>query len=206
LALKRYAAIKAGQGEFVDEEPFVVPGGSFGDNRLHAADLNLFAHTEKAWPLLHGDGTITTEIVHSVRTPRATTNPSPTWRGALKTTVTSFLMTYAIRADADFNYGELMAMQGVEWNSSWSSNPGNAEGVTVPFLTMGMTGSYEGSSAETIHNHVKSSDKALVFVEGSTHDYTTCKACEKTPGQFGDVRKTLFDYVDGWLSKPGRFM
>ena len=206
LALKRYAAIKAGQGEFVDEEPFTVPGGSFGDNRLHAADIKLWAQTQKAWPLLHSDGTITTEIVHTVRVPRATTNPSPTWRGALKTTVTSFLMTYAIRADANFNYGEDMAMQGVEWNSTWASNPGNADGIIVPFLTMGMTGSYEGSSAETIHNHVKSSDKSLVFVEGSTHDYTPCKPCEKTPGQFGNDRKVMFDYVDSWLSKPGRFL
>ena len=71
---------------------------------------------------------------------------------------------------------------------------------------MGMTGSYESSTAETIHNHVKSSDKALVYVEGATHGYSTCKKCEKTPGQFGDTTKTLFDYADGWLSKKGRFM
>ena len=205
MALARMAAIKAGKGEFADEESFTVPGASFGSNKLHATDMQLFAHTQKAWPLLHADGSITTEIVHSVRVPTATKNPSPTWRSALRTTVTSFLMTYAIRTTPDYGFGEETAMQGVDWHSSWSSNPGNVEGITVPFLTMGMTGSYESSTAETIHNHLKSADKALVYVEGATHGYSTCKPCEKTPGQFGDTEKTLFDYVEGWLTKLGRF-
>jgi hypothetical protein len=205
-ALAREAAIKAGKGEFVDEESFIVPGGSFGNNKLHSADMQLFAHTEKAWPLLHKDGVITTEIVHWVRVPTGTKNVSPTWRAALRTTVYSYLGMYAIRATPDFGFGEVTAMKGVDWHSSISSNPGNVEGISVPFLTMGMTGSFESSTAETIHNHVKSSDKSLVYVEGATHGYGTCKKCETTPGQFGDTEKTLFDYIDGWLSKPGRFM
>jgi hypothetical protein len=83
--------------------------------------MQLFAHTQKAWPLLHADGSITTEIVHSVRVPTATANPSPTWRAALRTTVTRYLMTYAIRITDDYGFGEETAMHGVEWNSSWSS-------------------------------------------------------------------------------------
>jgi len=70
---------------------------------------------------------------------------------------------------------------------------------------MGMTGSFEMSAAETIHDHAKSADKELVFVEGASHPYPTCKPCEKTPGQYGDTVKTLYDYADKWLSKPGRF-
>ena len=70
---------------------------------------------------------------------------------------------------------------------------------------MGMTGSFEMGSAETIHNHVKSADKTLVYIEGASHGYTPCKRCEKTPGQFGDTVKTVYDYADQWLSKPGRF-
>jgi hypothetical protein len=123
----------------------------------------------------------------------------------LKTTVNSFLSTYAIRVTGDYHYDET-SLYGVEWNSSWSNNPGNADGITVPFLTMGMTGSFEAASAETIHNHVKSADKTLVFIEGASHGYPPCKACEKTPGQFGDTVKTIYDYADNWLSKPGRFM
>jgi hypothetical protein len=29
--------------------------------------------------------------------------------------------------------------------------------------------------------------------------------CEKYPGEFGDTQKTTYDYVDKWLSAPGRF-
>jgi hypothetical protein len=69
-----------------------------------------------------------------------------------------------------------------------------------------MTGHWEFMSAETIYEHAKSADKTLVYVEGALHGYSTCKPCEKSPGQFGDTQKTTYDYVDGWLSKKGRFL
>lgn len=204
-ALERLALIQAGKGMYSDNEPFIIAGANFSENKLYATDMRLFAHTEKAWPLLHSDGSTTTEVVHSVRVPTLTANPSHTLKAALKTTVTSYLSTYAIRVTNDYGYDET-SMRGVEWTSSWASNPGNVEGVTVPFLTLGMTGSYESSMAETVHNHTKSADKTLVYVEGATHGYPTCKKCEKTPGQYGDTVKTIYDYVDGWLSKSGRFL
>jgi hypothetical protein len=207
LALERLAAIEAGKGDYSDDEPFIIAGASFTENKLYAQDVQLLSRTQHAWPLLHADGSLTTEIVHSVRVPTLTENPSHSYvSAALKTTVRSFLSTYAIRATADYGYGEETAIRGVEWTSSWASNPGNAEGITVPFLTLGMTGSFESSTAETIHNHLKSADKTLVYVEGATHGYPTCKKCEKTPGQYGDTVKTLYDYADGWLSRKGRFL
>jgi len=206
LALERQAAIKAGKGNYSDNEPFVIAGAIFTENKLYASDMHLLAHTEKPWPLVHADGSITTEIVPSVRVPTLKANPSHSMRAALKTTVNSFLSTYAIRATDEYSYGEVTAERGVIWKSSRASNPGNVEGITVPFLTMAMTGSFEMGSAETIHNHTKSADKTLVYIEGATHVYTPCTKCEKTPGQFGDTVKTLYDYADGWLSKPGRFM
>jgi hypothetical protein len=207
LAEGRLAAIEAGKGRFSDDEPFIIAGASFTENKLYAQDLALFTRTQKPWPLLHANGSVTTEIVHSVRVPVLTENPSHAYVGAaLKTTVRSFLSTYAIRVTTDYGYGAETAIRGVEWTSSWASNPGNAEGITVPFLTMGMTGSFEMSTAETIHEHAGSADKTLVYVDGATHGYATCKKCEKTPGQYGDTMKTLYDYADGWLGKQGRFL
>ena len=54
-------------------------------------------------------------------------------------------------------------------------------------------------------SNAKSADKTIAFVEGANHGYTTCTRCEKTPGQFGDTLETTYDYIDGWLSKSGRF-
>lgn len=206
LALERQAVIKAGKGMYSDNEPFIVAGAIFTGNKLYASDMSLLAHTQAAWPLIHKDGSVTTQIVHSVRVPSTTTNPSRTWRGALKTSVNGFLSTYALRATGDFGYGEVTAERGVIWRSTMASNPGNVEGIAVPFLTMAMTGSFEMGSAETIHNSVKGKDKTLVYIEGATHVYTPCVKCEKTPGQYGDTVKVTYDYADTWLSRPGRFI
>lgn len=206
LALQRYAAIKTGQGNYADNEPFFIAGASFTNHLIFGTDMSIFNHTERPEPLLHPDGSITTEIVHSVRVPELTSRPTRNLRGALRTTVLGYLSTYAIRVTDDFSYGESDTIHGVDWTSTWASPEGNVQGVTVPFLTMGMTGSYESSMAETLHNFVKSSDKTLIYVEGATHGYSTCKKCEKTPGQYGDTLKTIYDYVDGWLSKQGRFL
>lgn len=118
----------------------------------------------------------------------------------------NFLSTYAIRVTSDYGYGTGDSLRGVVWSSTWASNPGNAEGITVPFLVMGITGSFESAAAETIYDHVKSEDKTLTYVQGAKHEYTTCTQCERTPGQYGDTEKTVYDYADKWLSKPGRFL
>ncbi len=207
LALARAAAIKAGKGTYSDDEMFVIPGALFTQNKLYTSDMGLLAHTQKPWPLLHADGSVTTGIVPSVRVPTTTANTSHALLGAaLKTTVFGYLSTYAIRVTDDYGYGAETAETGVIWRSSRGSNPGNAEGITVPFLTMAMTGSFEMGSAETIHNHVKGADKTLVYVEGASHGYPPCARCEKSPGQFGNTVKTIYDYADQWLSKPGRFL
>ena len=208
MALKMYADIKAGKAAYDDDAPFFIPGSLFTQNKLYTTDMSLLNHTEKAYPLVHPDGSVTTEIVHSVRVPTTKANPSHSfYSAALKTSVLGFLSTYAIRADpATYGYGELTAETGVIWRSSRGSIPGNVEGVTVPLLTMGMTGSFEMGAAEFIHNHAKSADKTLIYIEGASHGYPTCKACEKTPGQYGDSIKTIYDQADKWLSQPGRFM
>lgn len=207
LALQRLAAIEAGKGMYSDDEPFTISGAIFTANKLYTSDMRLLNHTQKPWPLLHADGSITTGIVRSVRVPTATQTPSHSMKnGALKTTVRGFLSTYAIRATDKYGYGEDTGELGVVWRSGLGSNPGNVEGIKAPFLTMAMTGSFEMGSAETIHNHVKGTDKELVYVEGATHNYNVCKRCEKTLGQYGDTTKSTYDYADKWLSKPGRFL
>jgi hypothetical protein len=206
-ALDRLDKISAGKGQFRDDELFVVPGGSSSgpNNKLFSQDVRLLSHTQKAWPLLHPDGTATTQIVHTVRVPENLTSFTPSLEtGALVTTVRRFLNTYAVRVKDDFGFDK-SSIRGIDWSSSYSNPPGSVEGITVPLLAMGMTGHWEFLAAETIYEHAKSADKTIAFVEGATHGYTTCTKCEKTPGQFGDTQKTTYDFVDSWLSKKGRF-
>ena len=205
-ALDRLAIIKDGKGDYSDDEPYTVPGASLlgFNNKLFAEDTRLMSHTKAPWPLLHADGSVTTEIVHSVRVPegRALT---PTLGAAMQATVHSYLTSFAIRTTPDYGFDE-DSVHGVDWDSSYTVPPGNVKGISAPLLTMGMTGHWEYLAAETIYNNAKSKDKTIAFVEGAQHTYTPCKQCEKTPGQFGDTIKTLYDYIDTWLAKPGRFL
>jgi hypothetical protein len=206
LAQERIAAIEAGKGRFTDDEPIVIAGaGSLGpNNKLFSEDVKLLSHTVKAWPLIHADGSVTTEIVNSVRTPEGRPMTSNLSVGAINTTVRSFLVDNAIRVSDDFSYDD-SSVHGVDWTSTYSSTPGNVTGIHVPSLFMGMTGHYEYLAAETIYNNSTAKDKSLAFVEGASHMYTPCKQCEKTPGEFGDTVKTLYDYADKWIGEKGRF-
>ena len=85
------------------------------------------SHTKKAWPLLHADGSITTEIVHSVRVPEGTVSVTPSLRGAMRGTVRSFLATFAIRTTADYGFDE-DSVRGVDWASNSSCPAGNTPG------------------------------------------------------------------------------
>jgi hypothetical protein len=203
------AQIKAGRGFYADDEPFFVPGASFlgWNNKLFTQDVRLLSRSLGAWPLVHKDGSVTTEQIHSVRPAMNTESYSGLLqRGALKTTVTGYLSSYAIRVTSDFGYSETSEVRGIDWRSSYATSVGNVEAIRVPLLTLGMTGGWEGLAAETIHAHAASQDKWLAFIEGATHLYTTCTRCETTPGQYGDTIKTTYDYIDLWLSKPGRLL
>lgn len=204
-AQARLAAIEAGAGRFGDDEPFIVPGASMlgFNNKLLARDVRLLSHTRRAWPLLRGDGSVVTQVVHTVRVPENPTSFTPSWRGALRTTVRNFLGSFAIRTTPGFGYDETH-LTGVEWRSTYSSPPGNVETIGVPLLALGMTAHWEMLAAEEIYDHAKSRDKSIAFVEGATHLYTPCEACAPYPGAFGDTVRTTYDAVDRWLS-AGRF-
>jgi pimeloyl-ACP methyl ester carboxylesterase len=201
------ADIQGGKGPYTDDAPFVVPGAVLlgSNNKLFAQDLRLMARTKGAWPQIHRDGRQTNGVVPSVRVAENTVSQTPSFlRGALKTSVRSYLSSYAIRTTADFGY-DATGVRGVEWTSTYASPPGNVQGVTAPLLVMGMTGHWEFLAAETIYNLSASGDKSIAFVEGATHMFTTCTPCERAPGAYGDTMKTTYDHIDSWLAKPGRF-
>ena len=221
-AMDRMAVLKSGNGDFQDDEPFVVPGAT-RTPRLWRPDLSLLSHTKQAHLLLAGDGSERTEVVHSMRVPSGLTRtiadrndreaarpaeansmPRPEVRpllsgGSLDTTVRRYLSTFATRSLPDYDVTE-SDITGIDWNSSYNSVPGNLEGVRSPLLIMGMTGHYWIVSSEIAWRHAVSKDKSLAFVEGATHSFTPCKPCERAPGQFGDTEKRTFDYVAAWLA------
>ena len=195
-ALNRYQLIQHGQGNYSDDEPLIIPGAAqgFTNNKLYAQDPRLMSHTRKPHLLLHPDGTRTTEIVRSLRGPE---NPESFthsfWAGARFLSVKTYLNSYAIRTAKEYGYDE-DHVWGIDWDSSYSSTPGNMVHVKVPTLVMGMTAGWEFLASETIFQMAGSEDKSIAFVEGATHRFSPAK------DQFGDTGKTLHDYVDEWLA------
>ncbi len=208
-ALERLHALESGKGKYADDEPFIVPGGAQNgfNNKLFPQDVRLLSRTRKAWPLLHADGSITTQVIPCVRQAKNDKSFTDSYRlGAIKSTIRTYLNSSAVRTTEDFGYDE-DSMYGIDWLSSYNCTPGNVTGVSAPLLVMGMTAGYEFVAAEIIYEMAqKCSDKTIAFVEGANHGYFTAKECEAYPGQFGDTVKTLYDYVDKWLSQKGRFI
>jgi hypothetical protein len=207
-ALERLQIIENGKGRFIDDEPFVIPGAEQGffNNKLYAQDIRLMSHTQKPWPLLKADGSITVEIIHSLRKSENKKSLTNSFHdGALITTVRNYLNSYAVRTLDNYGYNE-STVYGIDWSSGYNCSSGNIKGVTCPLLVMGMTGSWEYLASETIYENAVSTDKTLLFVEGASHLFTTAAQCERFPGEFGDTQKTTFDYVDKWLGEKSRFI
>ena len=205
-AKERLNVIKAGNGLYTDDEPMVIPGSQSGRmfNRLYSSDLSLLAHTKGEWPLIHADGSVTKEIVHSVRAPYNAMSGTERLAAAQQMTVRSFLSTYAMEVDENYEILE-DGFQGVHFDSNLNSPIGNIKGVTIPSLFMGMTGSHEYIVSEAIYNNSPARDKSIAFVEGASHMFSPDKQAEKYNNtSYGDTLKHLFDYVDQWLS-AGRF-
>lgn len=201
-AQERLNVIEKGKGKFSDDEPFVVPAANSVRfyNKLYPQDTDLLSHTEAQWPLIHKDGSVTIETIRSVRAPMKALPGGTNLGDAQNTTVRGFLSTYAITVDEDYRITET-GMEGIHWNSNINTPIGNVEGISIPLLCMGMTGSWEYLAAEHIYNHALSKDKSLAFVEGAGHMFNPDKGAEKYNGaDYGNTVKLLFDYVDVWLT------
>jgi pimeloyl-ACP methyl ester carboxylesterase len=202
LALERLHAIEQGKGLYIDDEPFIITAGNQPkpNNRLIPEDLHFLSHTKGEYDLLHGDGSITNEIIHCLRTPEIDRSMSSLYgMGANKTTVRGFLSAQAIATNG-FSILE-DDMVGIDWHSSYSSAIGNIEDINCPLLVMGMTGSYEYLASEMIYNHAKMKDKTIIFVRGASHMFSPNHAAQKTKGEFGNTEMAIYNYMGEWMKK-----
>jgi pimeloyl-ACP methyl ester carboxylesterase len=202
-ALDRLQALERGGAQYTDDEPFVVRGmsGSPAGARLYQPDLAFAAHTRQPHLLLKADGSQVETVINSVRPPTGAQFAAAL--GSLNvmsdnTTVRRFLANDAVLTTADFAF-TADDIVGVDWTSSNNATPGNATGISVPALVLVMSCHYLIVPGEIIFDHLASKDKTLAAVEGAVHEFTPCGP------QYGDTVKRTFDYVDSWLSKPGRF-
>jgi hypothetical protein len=207
-ALARLKALDhGGNGSTPSDEPLIAPGavnvGAAAS--LHNADLRFISHTKRPYTLLKADGSKPVVILHSVR-PTTTPVGAEAIQNAVARysqpgrvyTVREFLANDAIRSTSNFALTEDDVI-GVDWKSSNTGTPAQAEGVTVPTLVMTNSCFQFIVASEIVYDHLAAKDKTFAGVEGSEHFFRPCGP------QYGDTTKRLFDFVGDWLGKPQRF-
>lgn len=190
LAMRKASA--DGTGPHPDDETFYIPRATA---RLMQLDTSIEAATEEPRKFLKNDGTVVTEIVHTVRQPSlsAAANNKTYWGGTLLT-VESFLGTRAVRAK--------QAMTDIDIASNNNSTGANLQHITVPILMMAAGGHYFIRDDEEMFESAPSADKDFIVVEGAAHGVVPCKPCAKATGQdYSNSVKNTFDYIAGWVGE-----
>jgi pimeloyl-ACP methyl ester carboxylesterase len=200
-ALERLDKLEKGEGAYKDDEPFIVPGSDLHVNgaRLDLADTSILSKTSAPHMLLKADGSRPVQILDRLPIPSAKPEDVRTlYRTTLDVTVRHYLSFDALRLTSHYALGE-SKIAGIVWRSTSNSVPGNVEGIHVPTLVMGATCAPHLVFSEIAFDRSAAADKTFVGLEGANH---TLRACRP---EYGDTMKRAFDFVDEWLSKPGRF-
>ena len=191
-ALALRADVAAGKAKTTDDAPFIVYRA-----RARLMDFSMSVHpgTVRPQKLIKNDGTISTEIVRSVRVGLSQNArlDRTLENGTQFLTVESFLSANAIRARD--------SMVEIDWCSSNNSTPCALREISVPMLIAAMGGHYFIADNEIHYDVAASRDKDYVVIEGAVHGQTPCEACSKLTGQsYGNATKNLYDYVAKWAS------
>jgi pimeloyl-ACP methyl ester carboxylesterase len=201
-AQARLRRIESGKGEFKDDDPLIVPGSTLQINgsRPQLADTRLLSHSRYPHLLLEADGNQAVQIIHQDFAPEA--NPAVLDRlyvTTLDTTVRHYLSFQGLRVMPDYHLTDDDVV-GVQWRSTPNSIQGNVQGIRIPTLVMSGSCAPHVVYLEIAYEKSAAKDKQFVAVQGANHVFRPCRP------QYGDTFKRAFDYVDGWLSKPGRFL
>lgn len=203
-AKARLDKIEKGQGNFAADEPFTRGNrGLFvSEVRPELAYIGLLSRSHAPHMLLKADGSRPVQIITMAKLPQAQMRPADAphlYADPEMETVRSFLSSFIVRLNPDYHW-TADGLYGIDWHSSPSSLAGSTEGIHVPTLIMTATCAAHIVFHETAFDHSGAKDKEFVGVEGANHGFLPCRP------EYGDTFTRTFDYVDSWLSKPGRLL
>ena len=199
--LNKVLAAKASmaKGDYVypDDDVVLVPfSDQEGSAGLMLMDPSIpeFMSTKSPRKLVKNDGSIVTEIVHSAAVPElGQAKSNREFDGGTKMlTFTSYLSANATRSTN--------SLDGIEDCSSNTSTICNVQSVKAPTLIAAMGGWRFIRDQERMYELSPATDKDFIVIEGAEHNYTPCRPCEKTPGQYANSAKNLFDYMAKWAN------
>jgi len=202
-SLATLQAMKDGTYGFPDDDLIVIPrGGNPGSGPGASAGLFMLdpsiagvMSTVRPEKLLRNDGSIVRQVVRSVYVPDPKLKALHyTFDGGTKIlSIRSFLSANAVRSTN--------ALDGIDDCSSNNSTTCAVQSIAVPELFAAMGAHYFVRDVEREYDLAASKDKDYIVIEGSTHFFTPCTACETTPGQYSNVMKNLMDYIRDWIDR-----
>ena len=89
----------------------------------------------------------------------------------------------------------------IDYCSTNNSTVCAIQSISVPVLFAAMGAHYFIRDNERHYDLAASKDKDFITIEGAVHGFGPCTACERTPGQYSNSVKNLFDYVAKWLNE-----
>jgi hypothetical protein len=188
LAVKKREAMAAGKYRYPDDDEFIFPRGT--DARLAELDMSVDCCTVRPERVIQNDGSIVTEVYHSVRLPIVTSaETNPRFSATTFLTIRSFLSANAIRSKNAYD---------VDWCSSNNSSPCALPQISIPLLVMAMGAHYFVRDGEINYDLAASKDKEFIVVAGATHPGTPCKEC--AGGPYTNSAKNMFDYMAKWVN------
>jgi hypothetical protein len=203
-ALNKVKRMKDGTYPYPDNDVMIIPrGGPQGSGPGASAYLWItdptipqILSTTRPEKLVRNDGTVDdSNIVKSV----AVADPGNGKRnmafdtGTKLLSIRSFLSANAIRSHNP--------LDGIDYCSSNNSTVCAVQSIKVPTLFTAMGAYYFVRDNERMYDLSKSTDKDFAVIEGATHFFTPCTACEPTPGAYSNTMKNLFDYIAAWTNK-----
>ncbi|HYK80573.1 MAG TPA: hypothetical protein VEU95_13140, partial [Micropepsaceae bacterium] len=93
------------------------------------------------------------------------------------------------------------SLDGIDWCSTNNSTMCAVQSIKVPTLIAAMGAFHFVRDQELMYDLSAAKDKDYIVIEGALHGYTPCKECEKTPGQYSNSAKNLFDYIQKWTNE-----
>lgn len=136
-----------------------------------------------------------------------------------KVNVRVWLGAHALRTNGRYDQTK-DDITGIDYDSSATSTVSmvkgigkhpNGSNVTTPLLIVANGGHYFLRPDEIVYENANSTtDKTFAIEEGAVHGGGPCTQCAQALGlpqdYFGDTNQRTYDFMDQWLSKPGRFL
>jgi hypothetical protein len=195
--LAKVERMKNGDYPFPDNGLVLVPfSDQAGAARLDQMDPSIpeIMHTAKPEKLLKNDGSIVMEVVKSLEPAHpGQAKLNRTFDDGVKVqTFTSYLSVNAVRS--------VNSQDGIDHCSANNSTVCAVASIKVPTLITAMQAYHLLRDEELMYEKSAAADKDYIIIEGATLNYTPCKVCETSPGQYSNSFGNMFDYIQKWAN------